>query len=80
MPLGAPARAIDAAPDRRRTTILIHPGDTFHDLATKYLGSKYRTGELIKANPQIRDPNVLYVGQIVHLPSNRKNDHARVVQ
>ena len=63
-----------------QTSIRIRPGDTFHDLAAKYLGSKDRTRELIDANPQIRDPNTLYVGQIVYLPSNQPSNLAGVVQ
>jgi type II secretory pathway predicted ATPase ExeA len=69
-PAAAPARA----------AIHIHPGDTFHDLATKYLGSKDRAWELIKANPQIHDPNVLYVGETIYLPSTPKDDQSRLVQ
>jgi type II secretory pathway predicted ATPase ExeA/nucleoid-associated protein YgaU len=60
--------------------IRIQEGDTFHDLAEKYLGSKYRARDLIKANPQINDPDLLYVGETVYLPSARKNDESRLVQ
>ena len=63
-----------------RTAIHIRAGDTFHDLAAKYLGSKDRAWDLIKANPQIDDPDVLYVGQTIYLPSTRKNNQARLVQ
>jgi len=69
-----------AAPAPSRTAIQIRPGDTFQVLATRYLGSKDRAGDLIKANPQIRDPNVLYVGQIVYLPSIEKNDPGEIVR
>jgi nucleoid-associated protein YgaU len=61
-------------------TIQIHSGDTFHDLAAKYLGSKDRTPDLIKANPQIKNPNSLYVGETVHLPSSQPTNLAGVVQ
>jgi len=63
-----------------RTTIHIQVGDTFHDLAAKYLGSKDRTPDLIKANPQIDDPNVLFVGETVYLPSTHNNEQARAVR
>ena len=53
----------------KRTQIQIHAGDTFHDLAVRYLGSIDRTRELIMANPQIRNPDVIVPGQIVYLPS-----------
>jgi general secretion pathway protein A len=67
-------------PAPRHSTIHIQAGDTFHDLAAKYLGSKDRTPDLIKANPQIDDPNVLYVGETVYLPSTHNNDQARAVR
>lgn len=72
------ARKPAAAPGR--TAIHIRAGDTFHDLAARYLGSKDRAWDLIKANPQIDDPNVLYVGETIYLPSTRKNDQSRLVQ
>lgn len=54
-----------------RTIIQIHAGDTFHDLAAKYLGSTDRTGDLIKANPQIKNPDSLFVGETIYLPSTQ---------
>ena len=77
----ATAAAVATVPSEpAQTSIRIRPGDTFHDLAAKYLGSTDRTRELINANPQIRDPNNLYVGQIVYLPSNQPSNLAGVVQ
>jgi type II secretory pathway predicted ATPase ExeA len=67
-----------AAP--RHATVLIRPGDTFHDLAAKYLGSQDRTWELIHANPQIKDPNNLYVGQTIYLPAHQPTNLAGEVQ
>jgi type II secretory pathway predicted ATPase ExeA len=74
-----PSPSIEAAPAHDET-IQIHPGDTFHELAARYLGSKDRAPELIKANPQIKDPDNLYVGQTIHLPSSQPPDLAGVVQ
>jgi hypothetical protein len=68
-----------AAPVPERRAIHIRAGDTFRDLAAKYLGSKDRAWDLIKANPQISDPDVLDVGETVYLPSTR-NDQSRLVQ
>jgi type II secretory pathway predicted ATPase ExeA len=79
-PAPLPSLRTESAPAPRITTIQIRPGDTFHDLAAKYLGSKDRTRELINANPQIKDPNNLYVGQLVYLPANQPTDLAGVVQ
>lgn len=75
-----PALKTEPAPAPRHTTIQIRPGDTFHDLAVKYLGSKDRTRELINANPQIKDPDNLYVGQTIHLPAHQPRDLAGEVQ
>jgi type II secretory pathway predicted ATPase ExeA len=46
----------------------IQSGDTFHGLAAKYLGSTDYTGELIRANPQIADPDLLVPGETIYLP------------
>jgi type II secretory pathway predicted ATPase ExeA len=75
-----PAPAISRKSSASARAIRIQEGDTFHDLAAKYLGSKYRAWDIIKANPQISDPNLLYVGETVYLPSVRKNDESRLVQ
>lgn len=75
-----PIAATKPTPMRGRTAIHIRAGDTFHDLAAKYLGSKDRAWDLINANPQIDDPNVLHVGETIYLPSTRKNNQARLVQ
>jgi general secretion pathway protein A len=65
---------------RHYASIQIHSGDTFHDLAARYLGSKDRTPDLIRANPQISDPDVLYVGETVYLPSTYSDVQAGVVR
>jgi type II secretory pathway predicted ATPase ExeA len=77
-PEKSPASVVTAPPEP--SIIRIRHGDTFHDLAAKYLGSKDRTRELINANPQIKDPNSLFVGQIIFLPANQPTDLAGVVQ
>jgi type II secretory pathway predicted ATPase ExeA len=74
----SPASVVTAPPEA--TIIRIRQGDTIHDLAAKYLGSKYRARELINANPQIKDPNNLFVGQIIFLPKSLPTDLAGVVQ
>jgi prophage DNA circulation protein len=63
-----------------RATVLIRPGDTFHILAAKYLGSEDRAWELIHANPQIKDPNNLYVGETIYLPAHQPTNLAGEVQ
>ena len=75
-----PSDPTKSAPSPDFTAIQIHAGDTFHDLAAKYLGSKDRARELIKDNPQISNPNVLYVGETIYVPSTHVNDQAREVR
>lgn len=41
------------------------PGDTMWKLAVQY---KAGTSEIIQANPQISDPNLIYPGQILQIP------------
>lgn len=43
----------------------IEPNDTLYDLANRF---KIPLGQLIKANPQIDNPNILYLGQIITIP------------
>jgi type II secretory pathway predicted ATPase ExeA len=90
--LGYTASVADAAPapmpslarkpvaPLHRATVLIRPGDTFHILAAKYLGSEDRAWELIHANPQIKDPNNLYVGETIYLPAHQPTNLAGEVQ
>jgi type II secretory pathway predicted ATPase ExeA len=74
----SPASVVTAPSES--TIIRIRRGDTFHDLAAKYLGSKDRARDLINANPQIKNPNNLFVGQIIFLPKSQPTDLAGVVQ
>lgn len=46
-------------------TYLVQPGDTFYSIANRYNVS---VQELIRANPQITNPNFLYIGQQVCIP------------
>jgi nucleoid-associated protein YgaU len=50
--------------------VQVNAGDTMHDLAARYLGSVDRTHDLIALNPQIKNPDVLYPGETVYLPSH----------
>lgn len=65
--------AVAAVTSTERKHVQIRAGDTFHDLAVRYLGSIDRTNELIMANPQIRNPNVIVPGQIVYLPTTQSS-------
>jgi hypothetical protein len=43
-------------------------GDTLGTIAQKFLGSSSRWREIWTANPSIKDPNKLIVGQIIRIP------------
>ena len=51
-----------AAADLRHTVV---PGDTMWKLAVKY---QVGTSEIVSANPQIPDPDLIYPGQILNIP------------
>lgn len=47
-------------------TYTVRPGDTLWRIASMY---QVGVTELINANPQITNPNLIFVGQIVNIPS-----------
>ncbi len=47
-------------------TYTVQPGDTMWKIAVKY---QIGVSELIKANPQIKDPAMIYAGQKISIPS-----------
>jgi nucleoid-associated protein YgaU len=53
-----------AVNDRHR----VQPGDTLAGLALDYYGSEQHAGFLAQANPQIKDPHRLAVGQVIEIP------------
>ena len=46
----------------------IQPGDTLNALANRF---NTTVGELMKANPQIKDPNLIFAGQTLNLPGEK---------
>jgi spore coat assembly protein SafA len=44
---------------------VVQKGDTMYSIAAQYGIS---VNALIKANPQIKDPNTIYPGQIIYIP------------
>ena len=50
-------------------TYTIVAGDTMYNISTR-LGIPL--SELIKANPQIQNPNYIEVGQVINIPSNKR--------
>lgn len=43
----------------------VAPGDTMWKLAVRY---QVGTGEIIAANPQVQNPNLIYPGQVLSIP------------
>ncbi len=43
----------------------VSPGDTMWKLAVQY---QIGTGEIIAANPQVENPNLIYPGQVLNIP------------
>ena len=43
----------------------VSPGDTMWKLAVQY---QVGTGEIIAANPQVENPNLIYPGQVLNIP------------
>lgn len=50
-------------------TYTIQSGDTLGKIATKFLGDATRFKEIMAVNPQITNPNLIKVGQIITLPA-----------
>ena len=48
-----------------RLTHKVSPGDTMWKLAVQY---QVGTGEIIAANPQVENPNLIYPGQVLNIP------------
>lgn len=47
---------------------IVVAGETLGTIAAKYLGSSSRWREIYNANPSIKDPNLIYVGQTLVIP------------
>ncbi len=62
---GAAAAALVLSASASSIPHTVEKGDTMWKLAVKY---KIGTGEIISANPQIENPNLIYPGQILNIP------------
>jgi type II secretory pathway predicted ATPase ExeA len=52
-----------------RHSISVQPGDTMQIIAIRQLGSDLELPRLIRANPQLKDINLIYPGETVYLPN-----------
>jgi len=52
---------------------VIKRGDTLGLIAAEYLGSSARYTEIVKANPQIVNPNIIDVGMEITIPNATSN-------
>ena len=52
----------------RNETHIVQRGDTFSSLSQQYYGDERHIQELIKANPQITNPDLLKIGVVLQIP------------
>jgi general secretion pathway protein A len=52
-----------------RHSISVQSGDTLQSIAIRQLGSELELPRLIRANPQLKDIDVIYPGETVYLPN-----------
>jgi len=51
------------------TTYKVQAGDTLGTIAAKFLGSSSRYKEIASANPQLKNINLLEIGQTLNIPA-----------
>jgi nucleoid-associated protein YgaU len=67
-PVAKPRRTVDT---RTATDVQIQRGDSLWKLAKKYLGSGLRWHELAALNPEVSNPDILRIGESIHLPNSQ---------
>ncbi len=63
--IAKPARA--GSPQKPNAYTVVR-GDTLWGIAKRYLGNGARYPELVKANPEIKNPSLIRVGQVIKIP------------
>lgn len=46
----------------------VKKGDTLHSIAHKYYGKGFFWRLIVRFNKDIKDPNLIYVGQRIYIP------------
>jgi uncharacterized YkwD family protein/spore coat assembly protein SafA len=59
------------------TQYKVQPNDTMWKISVK---NKIGTQELINANPQLKNPNLIYVGQVLTIPTKDNSYEQQVIQ
>lgn len=57
----------------KQRTVRVRYGDTLFKIAARYLGSPDRLDRLLAANPQLRNINRIYPGEVLYLPPARRS-------
>jgi LysM repeat protein len=50
------------------TAYVVQSGDTLFKIAAKYYGDGYQYSKILAANPQITNPDLIRVGDLVNIP------------
>ena len=70
IPTGSPSQPGNYPPPATGSTYVIRVGDTLAKIANRY-GTT--VSAILAVNPQIYNPNVIYVGQVINLPAGSGN-------
>lgn len=54
-------------------THTVKSGETLGTIAAKYLGDKSRYTQILAVNPQITNPNLIKVGQVITIPTTTQS-------
>jgi NitT/TauT family transport system substrate-binding protein len=70
-PAAAAAKAVAAiSPNDGAREYTVEPGDTLSNIARRYYGTEFKWGKIFQANqPVMRNPDYIYVGQKIVIPS-----------
>ena len=70
-----PARPAETWPKRHR----IGPGDTLSDISNRYYATSTLVGHILKANPGIKSPKALKIGDVLLIPAPTADEKPQAV-